>query len=375
MAGDAAGAATDHALEALVAQVREARARKASLQIVGGNTKHFLGGIPQGEPLDVGPLAGISSHEPSELVVTVRAGTPLAELEALLAQQGQCLPFEPPRFATDAGTGGTVGGMVAAGLAGPARAAAGGVRDYVLGATLLDGRGELLSFGGQVMKNVAGYDVSRLLAGAMGVLGVICEVSLKVLPRPPATLTLRLELDEAQALRRLNEWGGRPLPLNASAWWEGTLVVRLAGAAAAVQSARAAIGGEVIDAAMADPFWDGLRDQRDEFFVGALKAVAAGAGLWRLSVPSTAPPLKLSGEQLIEWGGAQRWLCTTAPAQTLRDAAAAVGGHATLFRAHRREDGGRPAPLAPPLARIHRELKRAFDPDGLFNRGRLYPEW
>ncbi|MBX3603612.1 MAG: glycolate oxidase subunit GlcE [Rubrivivax sp.] len=375
MAGDAAGAATDHALEALVAQVREARARKASLQIVGGNTKHFLGGIPQGEPLDVGPLTGISSHEPSELVVTVRAGTPLAELEALLAQQGQCLPFEPPRFATDAGTGGTVGGMVAAGLAGPARAAAGGVRDYVLGATLLDGRGELLSFGGQVMKNVAGYDVSRLLAGAMGVLGVICEVSLKVLPRPPATLTLRLELDEAQALRRLNEWGGRPLPLNASAWWEGTLVVRLAGAAAAVQSARAAIGGEVIDAAMADPFWDGLRDQRDEFFVGALKAVAAGAGLWRLSVPSTAPPLKLSGEQLIEWGGAQRWLCTTAPAQTLRDAAAAVGGHATLFRAHRREDGGRPAPLAPPLARIHRELKRAFDPDGLFNRGRLYPEW
>ncbi|MCW5609347.1 MAG: glycolate oxidase subunit GlcE [Rubrivivax sp.] len=375
MAGDAAGAATDHPLEALVAQVREARARKASLQIVGGNTKHFLGGIPQGEPLDVGPLAGISSYEPSELVVTVRAGTPLAELEALLAQQGQCLPFEPPRFTTDAGTGGTVGGMVAAGLAGPARAAAGGVRDYVLGATLLDGRGELLSFGGQVMKNVAGYDVSRLLAGAMGVLGVICEVSLKVLPRPPATLTLRLELDEAQALRRLNEWGGRPLPLNASAWWEGTLVVRLAGAAAAVQSARAAIGGEVIDAAMADPFWDGLRDQRDEFFVGALKAVAAGAGLWRLSVPSTAPPLKLSGEQLIEWGGAQRWLCTTAPAQTLRDAAAAVGGHATLFRAHRREDGGRPAPLAPPLARIHRELKRAFDPDGVFNRGRLYPEW
>lgn len=365
----------DPTLERLVDQVRAARAARGALDIRGGGSKHFLGGVPQGEPLDTTPLTGISSYEPSELVVTVRAGTPLAELDALLAQQGQCLPFEPPRFATDAGTGGTVGGMVAAGLAGPARAAAGGVRDYVLGATLLDGRGELLSFGGQVMKNVAGYDVSRLLAGSMGVLGVICEVSLKVLPRPPATLTLRLELDEAQALRRLNEWGGRPLPLNASAWWEGTLVVRLAGAAAAVQSARAAIGGEVIDAAMADPFWDGLRDQRDEFFVGALKAVAAGAGLWRLSVPSTAPPLKLSGEQLIEWGGAQRWLCTTAPGQTLRDAAAAVGGHATLFRAHRREDGGRPAPLAPPLARIHRELKRAFDPDGLFNRGRLYPEW
>ncbi|MBX3634504.1 MAG: glycolate oxidase subunit GlcE [Rubrivivax sp.] len=362
--------AADPVLAALAAQVREARARKAPLQIVGGGSKDFLGGVPQGEPLDMRPLAGVSSYEPSELVVTVRAGTPLAELEALLAQQGQCLPFEPPCFAP----AGTVGGMVAAGLAGPARAAVGGVRDYVLGATLLDGRAELLSFGGQVMKNVAGYDVSRLLAGSMGVLGVICEVSLKVLPRPPATLTLRLELDEGAALRRLNEWGGRPLPLNASAWWEGTLVVRLSGAAAAVQSARTAIGGELIDPAMADPFWDGLRDQRDEFFAGALKAVAAGAGLWRLSVPSTAPPLKLSGEQLVEWGGAQRWLCTTAPPAALRDAAAAVGGHATLWRAHRREDGGF-APLKPPLARIHRELKQAFDPDGVFNRSRLVAEW
>jgi glycolate oxidase FAD binding subunit len=362
---------TDHALAALVERVREARAGKAALCIVGGGTKDFLGGVPQGEPLDLRPLAGVSSYEPSELVVTARAGTPLAELEALLARHGQCLPFEPPRFSP----AGTVGGMVAAGLAGPARAAAGGVRDHVLGATLLDGRGELLSFGGQVIKNVAGYDVSRLLAGSMGVLGVICEVSLKVLPRPPALLTLRLELDEAQALRRLNEWGGRPLPLNASAWWEGTLVVRLAGAAAAVQSARSAIGGEVIEPAMADPFWDGLRDQRDEFFVGALKAVAAGAGLWRLSLPSTAPPLKLSGEQLVEWGGAQRWLCTTAPAAVLHEAAAAAGGHATLFRAPRREDGGRGAPLKPALARIHRQLKQAFDPDGIFNRGRLVPEW
>jgi glycolate oxidase FAD binding subunit len=364
----------DPALDALAEQVRDARSRKAALQIGGGGSKQFLGGVPHGELLDVRPLAGISSYEPSELVVTARAGTPLAELEALLAQHGQCLPFEPPRFATDAGAVGTVGGMVAAGLAGPARAAAGGVRDYVLGATLLDGRAQVLSFGGQVMKNVAGYDVSRLLAGSMGVLGVICEVSLKVLPRPPAVLTLRLELDEATAVRRLNEWGGQPLPLNASAWWEGTLVVRLAGTAAAVQSARAAIGGEVIAAEMADPFWDGLRDQRDEFFLGALKAVESGAGLWRLSVPSTTPPLKLSGEQLIEWGGAQRWLCTTTPAALLQEAAAAAGGHATLFRARQREDAGRPAPLKPALARIHQALKQAFDPDGVFNRGRLLPD-
>ncbi len=362
-------ATTDGPLARLIAQVQAARADRQPLNITGGGSKAFYGGVPRGETLDVRPLTGISSYEPSELVVTARAGTPLAELEAALAERGQCLPFEPPRFEPS----GTVGGMVAAGLAGPARAAVGGVRDYVLGATLLNGRGELLSFGGQVMKNVAGYDVSRLLAGSMGVLGVVCEVSLKVLPQPPATLTLRLELDQAQALRRLNEWGGQPLPLNASAWWEGMLVVRLAGAAAAVQAARSVMGGEPIDEAMAQPFWTGLRDHQDEFFVGAAKAVASGAGLWRLSVPQTAPPLALSGEQLVEWGGAQRWLCTSAPAQTLHEAATALGGHATLFRAHRREDAGF-APLAPVLARIHRQLKTAFDPDGLFNPGRLLPE-
>ncbi len=268
---------------------------------------------------------------------------------------------------------GTVGGMVAAGLAGPARASAGGVRDYVLGATLLNGRAELLSFGGQVMKNVAGYDVSRLLVGSLGVLGVICEVSLKVLPLPPATRTLRFEMDQASALQRLNEWAGQPLPLSASAWWEGTLVLRLAGAAAAVQAAQDRLGGEVIPDALAADFWTGLRDQRDEFFAAALKAVAGGASLWRLSLPQTAPALKLSGEQLVEWGGAQRWLCTSAPAAQLRDAAQAAGGHATLFRGGDKSAGVF-APLAPPLDRIHRELKKAFDPDRLFNRGRLYPD-
>jgi glycolate oxidase FAD binding subunit len=264
--------------------------------------------------------------------------------------------------------------MVAAGLAGPARASVGGVRDYVLGATLLSGRGEVLSFGGQVMKNVAGYDVSRLLAGSLGALGLVCEVSLKVLPLPAAHCTLRFEMDETTALRRLNEWGGRPLPLNASAWWEGTLVLRLAGATAAVQAARQALGGEVIEQTLADAFWAGLRDQHDEFFVGAARAVATGASLWRLSLPSTAPPLGLSGEQLIEWGGAQRWLCTSAPAAALRDAAAALGGHATRFR------GGAPGdgvplftPLAPALARIHQQLRLAFDPDRVFNPGRLAP--
>jgi glycolate oxidase FAD binding subunit len=359
---------SDPALQRLVEQVRSAVASRQLLDIRGGGTKAFYGGEPIGDVLDVRALSGISSYEPSELVVTVRAGTSLAELEAALAEQGQCLPFEPPRFAP----GSTVGGMVAAGLAGPARAAVGGVRDYVLGATLLSGRAELLSFGGTVMKNVAGYDVSRALAGSMGIFGVICEVSLKVLPAPPAVATVRLELGTASALRKVNEWGGQPLPLNASAWWDGMLVLRLAGARAAVQAAREKIGGELIAPATADPFWQGLRDHSDEFFVGAAKAVDAGASLWRLSVPATAPPLKLSGEQLLEWGGAQRWICTSAPAAHLRDVAAAVGGHAVLFRS-REKAAGTFAPLSPPLVRIHQALKRAFDPARIFNPGRLVP--
>jgi glycolate oxidase FAD binding subunit len=365
-----AGDQTDPALARLIDAVQTARAMKAQLRIEGGGSKAFYGEAVQGDtqPLDVKPLTGISSYEPTELVVTARAGTPLVELEAALAGCGQCLPFEPPRF----GDTTTVGGMVAAGLAGPARAAVGGVRDYVLGATLLNGRAEVLSFGGQVIKNVAGYDVSRVLAGSLGVLGVICEVSLKVLPIAPARCTLRFELDEATAIRRLNEWGGLPLPLNASAWWEGTLVLRLQGAAAAVQAAQAQLGGEVVEPDLADSFWAGLRDHRDEFFAGAARAVQAGAGLWRLSVPATTGPLKLSGEHLIEWGGAQRWLCTTAPMSTLRDAAAAVGGHATLFRSATPQPA-RFTPLKPPLDRIHRQMKQAFDPDGLFNPGRLVP--
>ena len=361
-------AADDPALQALIEQVRAARASKTALNITGGSTKTFYGELPQGVPLAIGSLRGISSYEPSELVVTVRAGTALAELEAALAEQGQCLPFEPPRF----GPGGSVGGMVSAGLAGPARAAVGGLRDYVLGATLLNGKAEVLSFGGQVMKNVAGYDVSRLLAGSMGVLGVICEVSLKVLPLPVATTTLRFERDEAAALTALNTWGGQPLPVNASAWWSGMLVLRLSGAAAAVQSAAARLGGEVIAPDLAAAFWAGLRDQTDEFFIGAAKAVAAGATLWRLSVPQTTAPMALTGEHLVEWGGGQRWVVTTTAAAAVREAAARAGGHATIFRGPKA--GGALAPLPPALMRIHRALKTAFDPDRIFNPGRLYPD-
>lgn len=368
--------ANDPALQLLVDRVKSARAAGAQLCIRGGGSKDFYGEALQGELLDTRVLEGISSYEPTELVVTARCGTSLAELEAVLAEKGQCLPFEPPHFGEPAAPtrarGATVGGMVAAGLSGPSRAAVGSVRDFVLGATLLNGNGEVLSFGGQVMKNVAGYDVSRLLAGSLGTLGVILEVSLKVTPIAAATLTLRLEMDQANALDKLNTWTGQPLPLNASAWWDGNLIVRLRGALAAVQSARTQLGGDVVQPEFASPFWEGIRNHDDEFFVKARAAIGTGAALWRLSVPQTAPPLTLSGELMLEWGGAQRWLCSAAPAALIRDAAAKVGGHATLFAAQDKSAGAF-APLRSPLDRIHRELKKSFDPSGLFNPGRLYP--
>ena len=247
------------------------------------------------------------------------------------------------------------------------------MRDYLLGATLLNGDGEVLSFGGQVIKNVAGYDVSRLLAGSLGTLGVILEVSLKVLPCAPATATLCFQMDQAAALKQLNVWGGQPLPIDASTWWNDTLVLRLRGANAAVEAATRKLGGEGVPATEASVFWTGLRDHGDEFFVAARAAVAAGGNLWRVSVPQTAAPLGLAGESLIEWGGAQRWLVTAAGQMTaVREAALKAGGHATLFRANDKS-GGVFTPLTAPLDGVHREMKRSFDPAGIFNPGRLYP--
>jgi glycolate oxidase FAD binding subunit len=362
----------DAAVHTLIDAVREAADRRRPLRIVGGGSKDFLGGGQPGErpgePLDVKPLRGISSYEPTELVVTVRAGTPLAELEAALAEKGQCLPFEPPHFTPHT----TVGGMVAAGLAGPARAAVGGVRDYLLGASLINGRAELLSFGGQVMKNVAGYDVSRALAGSLGQLGVICEVSLKVLPFAPARLTLRFDMDQANAVRHVNEWLGQALPVAASAWWDGALLLRLQGAHAAVVSAAQRMGGEPIPGDLADGFWLALRDQRDEFFNHAGTALAAAPDdlrLWRLSVAPTAPRIGLPGEQLVEWAGGLRWLLTDAPPATVRAAASDAQGHATVWRGPKA--CGAFAPLPPAQLRLQRALKAAFDPLGLFNPGRM----
>lgn len=335
------------------------------LAIQGGGSKAFYGGAIRGEPLDMRSHRGVVSYEPTELVITVRAGTPLAEVEALLAEKRQFLAFEAPHFGAA-----TVGGAVASGLSGPRRAALGSLRDFVLGVRLMDGEGRELRFGGEVMKNVAGYDVSRLIAGSLGTLGLILDVSLKVLPLPVAEATLRFELPQDKALEAMNRWAGQPLPVAATAWQDGVLSLHLAGAAAAVSAAGSRLGGERLEAAAAAAFWADLREQRTEFF-------AADAPLWRLAVPAVAPPLDLPGAPLIEWGGAQRWLRGDLDAATVRDAAARAGGHATLFRGGSEEQrkGGVFTPLAPPLLNVHRRLKLAFDPYGVFNPGRLYPDF
>jgi glycolate oxidase FAD binding subunit len=347
-----------HSIEQFQERVRAAAADKQPLRIRGGGTKDWYGQRLEGDILDTRDYSGIVDYEPTELVITARCGTPLSEIEAVLAERNQMLAFEPPHF----GEGATLGGVIAAGLDGPRRDNSGGVRDFVLGAKLMDGKGDVLSFGGQVMKNVAGYDVSRMLAGSLGTLGLLLEVSVKVLPRPFAETTLRLEMPEIDAIRRLNEWGGQPLPLSAGCWHNGGLWLRQSGAQAAVDAAVRLIGGDI--APNAACFWEDLREQRLPFFGG-------DDALWRLSVPSTTGAIVLGGVQLIEWGGAQRWLRTDLDAATIRRTVSSVGGHATLFR------GGDKAagvfqPLAPAVARIHERLKASFDPAHIFNPGRMY---
>ncbi len=349
-------------------RVRAAAADRTPLRLRGGGSKDFYGLSLAGELFDTREYTGLVAYDPTELVVTARCGTALAELEAALAEKGQSLAFEPPHF----GPGTTVGGCVAAGLSGPRRVRAGAVRDFVLGVKILDGHGQVLSFGGQVMKNVAGYDVSRLLAGSLGTLGLILEVSLKVMPCAPAEQTLSFELAQSKALELLNRWGGQPLPISASAWVENSLHVRLSGAPAAVSAATKKLGGQRAAPEAAEPFWLSLREQSQAFFSG-------DAALWRVAVPATSAVLALPGAQLVEWGGAQRWLRaeSVAEGQAIRQAAEQAGGHATLFRADPtlKAAVGVFQPLAGPLARIHRQLKSAFDAPGVFNPGRMYPEF
>ena len=347
--------------------VEEFRARilaKKPLRIRGSGSKDFYGGPLVGDVLETRAHAGIVNYEPTELVVTAKCGTPLAEIKSVLAARRQFLPFEAPSFGDDA----TIGGVVAAGLSGPRRMAVGSLRDFVLGARIMDGSGRELKFGGEVMKNVAGYDVSRLMAGSLGTLGLILEVSLKVLPLPVAESTLRLEMTQAEALVAMNRWAGKPLPISATCWHDGLLTVRLSGAEAAVRAAQATLGGEVL--ADADAFWDDLREQRAAFFGGETP-------LWRLAVPSVTPVLDLPGPILLEWNGAQRWLRGEFQPSTVREVMTLVGGHARLFRgaseAHRAVGVFRPLP--PAIHAIHKRLKQVFDPHGVFNSGRMYSDF
>ena len=352
----------DQVLQQFRDRIMSATRRRTALRIRGNGTKDWYGQELNGELLDTTAYSGIISYDPTELVVTARAGTNLREIGKALAEKKQMLAFEPPRFDGLA----TVGGIVASGLSGPRRQAVGSVRDFVLGTVLMDGKGETLHFGGQVMKNVAGYDVSRLLTGSLGTLGLILEVSLKVLPRPFAQHSLQFAMSEQDALHQLNVWGGQPLPLSASCWVDGNLYVRLSGAQAAVDAAIAKMGGT--DLPEAENFWDGVREQTHTFFSAPQQA------LWRLSLPTVAPSLALPGEQMIEWGGAQRWLKTTADTETIRSVAANAGGHATLFKGGDKSVGVF-QPLAPAVARIHRNLKQAFDPAGIFNPRRMYTDF
>jgi len=341
--------------ERLVAEVSQAQSHGTPLSIRGGNSKAFLGRPVQGTPIDTRSHRGVVSYDPTELVITARAGTPVAELAAVLDAAGQMLPCEPPEFDGTA----TVGGMVAAGLAGPRRPWSGSVRDFVLGCRVITGRALHLRFGGEVMKNVAGYDVSRLLAGSFGCLGLITEVSLKVLPKPRALGSLALDLEAGEALRELSAWRPAGLPISGAAHVDGRLHVRLEGGTGSVASAMDRIGGTELD----PRFWDALREHRLAFFDDPRP-------LWRLSLPNASPLTPLPGDTLLDWAGAQRWLKSEAPATTIRQIAHAAGGHATCFTP--RVDAERFSPLPPTLLRFHQRLKQQLDPRGLFNPGRLY---
>jgi glycolate oxidase FAD binding subunit len=343
---------------ALAETVRAAAARHTRLAIRGAGSKRFYTGESDGTPLDIAAHRGIVSYEPTELVLTARAGTPLAAIEAVLAEHDQMLGFEPPHFADGIetrGAGATLGGTLACGLSGPRRPYAGSARDFVLGTQIINGRGEVLRFGGQVMKNVAGYDLSRLMVGAFGTLGVILEASLKVLPRPAAEVTLAFEMPADAALRRMNDWAAQPLPLSGAAHGGDRLHIRLAGAESAIRAAHRRLGGELLPD---NAYWQELREHRRLFF-------ASDQPLWRLSVPPASPMLDLPGRWKLDWGGAQRWLLSDAPRDAIHRAAQEVGGHALLFRHRERPPRAALPAASDPLAR---RLAQAFDPAGIFSR-------
>ncbi len=340
-------------------RVQQAIGARRALEIIGRGTKRFLGREPFGTALEIAEHSGIVDYQPSELMLTARAGTPLKDIESLLTEQGQMLAFEPPHFGATA----TLGGTIACGFSGPRRPYVGAARDFVLGVVCLSGKGERLRFGGQVMKNVAGFDISRLMAGAMGTLGVLLEISLKVVPRPQAEATVGHRLAVSEALELMNRLAGRPLPISAASFDGENVLLRLSGVASAVAAAEKTVGGDRVRDG--EDHWHKLREHKLPFFDTRDKP------LWRLSLPPARLPLALAGEWLFDWGGAQRWLKTDADPALVRQAAVAAGGHATLFRGGDRSSEVF-TPLSPAMGELHQRLKQAFDPHRIFNRGRLY---
>ncbi|MDH5485024.1 MAG: glycolate oxidase subunit GlcE [Gammaproteobacteria bacterium] len=344
-------------------QLLHAVEQRRSLRIVGGNSKAFYGREVVAETLSVAGHHGVLNYEPTELVITLRAGTPLSEVEKILDDNGQMLPFEPPAFGDKA----TIGGTIACNLSGPRRAYAGATRDYLLGCKIINGKGEILTFGGEVMKNVAGYDVSRLMAGAMGTLGVLLEVSLKVLPKVETEVTRLFHCSAVEALDKMHAWSQTPLPVSATSYHDSILRVRLSGASKAVNAAVSHIGGEAME--NAGQYWQDLKEHRLDFF-------NTEKPLWRLSLASDIEPGRLvnagEGDVLYEWGGALRWLRSDAPAQMIQAAVAELDGHASIFRYA--DQSTIFQPLTPGLLRIHKNLKQAFDPHNILNPGKLYPE-
>lgn len=343
-------------------KIRQAHSAKTPLHIVGSGSKQFYGPHCEGEVLNVQGNQGIVDYEPSELVVTVKGGTRLSELETLLAESNQFLAFEPPHF----GENTTIAGAVASGLAGPRRATVGGLKDFVLGVKIIDGLGQHLTFGGQVMKNVAGYDVSRLIAGSFGSLGVIDELSIKVLPLPENSSTLALQVDQAKALHLFNTYAGQPLAISGTTWVDGVAYIRLSGAQEAIDAGVQRIGGDVLNAADADTLWNSVKEQTHEWF-----SADKPGNLWRLSIPSTTPVLESLDSVMVEWGGALRWVYSDASESAMRKIASDVGGTANVFRA-KGVIGSPFHPLTVPMLRIQQRLKSAFDPAGILNAGRIY---
>jgi len=346
----------------ILEQVQQSLSDKTRLRIVGGNSKSFYGRATEGQAkavLGVSSHQGIINYEPSELVITARAGTPLHEIEKTLSENNQMLAFEPPAFGDNA----TIGGTIACNFSGPRRPYTGAARDFVLGMQLINGKGELLHFGGEVMKNVAGYDVSRLQCGALGTLGVILDVSLKVLPRPETERTLTRETNETTAFEVMNRIAGKPLPLSAAAFDGNLIYMRLSGSEDAVRSAHQQIGGDELK--KGDEFWHRLKEHTLPFF-------SVNKPLWRLSLPQSTSHVSLQGKGMVDWGGGLRWYSSNESSETIREIAKKAGGHATCFRGGDREQVF--SPLNPVLHSLHKRLKQAFDPDGLFNPGRMYED-